>query len=246
MMTEETLPAQSTQGSLDDRPLSRLERTRRRQAMMRGGWLVPWVGLVLGGLAFEAESHEITYDGKICECLGDLDDDGDVDDDDIPLLVRAFGRDCPENEGCLEDLNHNHRVGGGDVQVLMGHLGRCRVEGDVNGDRFVDQDDYDLVVSQQGLACRVDIDGDGQVGGNDMAIAEAAWGPGDDHHPRADIDDDKFLSVTDLMAVFDALGRSCKTDVDGDGWVTCEDLWHVNELGQLSNAEPTDCVPAHP
>lgn len=206
-----------------------------------------WIAMsVFFSLAFAVTAHEITYDGKICECLGDLDGDDDVDADDIPWIVRSFGQECPDNAPCDEDLNHNHRVGPGDVQVLMGHLGRCAEEGDVNGDGVVDRDDYDTVVLNQGLACRVDIDGNGQVGANDFAIAETAWGPGDDHHPWVDIDEDEFLSITDLMAVFNALGRHCGADVDGDGWVTCDDIGHVIELGQLTESIPTDCVPAKP
>lgn len=214
---------------------------RRKEIIMKNCSILPTLALFL---VLPISAHELTYDGKICECLGDLDHDDDVDADDIPLLLDRFDDLCSNSEGCAEDLNHNHRVGEGDLRVLLAHWGPCREEGDVNGDGVADQDDYDRVLDDQGKECGVDIDGDGRVGGNDITIAEAAWGPGDDHHPGSDVDGNGSLSVLDLLAVVESLGRNCQSDIDGDGLVSCADLGHVCELGQLSCPAAPVCVPA--
>lgn len=182
-----------------------------------------------------SRGHELTFAGKLFlpadvvdVCIGNLNGaDADsierVDEEDVLLLVDAFGQSCSEEYGCLEDWNHNHYVGDGDLRVLLANWGVCRYRADVTGDGDVDLDDATEVAANQGLDCRPDLDWNGTVQGNDFNLAQLAWGPGNDH--QGDVDRDDSLEIgDDLLAVFDALGRDCFADVDLDGFVDCDDL----------------------
>ncbi len=201
-------------------------------------WLLP---AVAGG-------HELNFDGKtIVElrqwCVGNVTGFSDditemvVDADDVTELVANFGAECPEDceypfcpAVCDFDLNHNHVVGEGDLRVLLGNWGPCRDQADVNGDGVVDLDDAAQVVADLGTDCRPDLDLSGVVEGNDLNLAQLAWGPGDDH--QGDVDRDGLLEIADdLLAVINALGRECTSDVVFDGTVDCEDLMCVCDEG---------------
>ena len=189
-----------------------------------------------------AWGHEINFDGKLFTrqdlmewCIGNLtglEDDGSevVDAEDVTELVALFGTPCPD--GCLADWNHNHVIGEGDLRVVLGNWGVCRPRADVDGDGVVDLEDAAAVVADLGLDCRPDLDYSGVVEGNDLNLAQLAWGPGDDH--QGDVDRDNALEIgDDLLAVVDALGRHCTADVDFDGTVECEDLEHVCSIADI-------------
>lgn len=188
-----------------------------------------------------AAGHEINFDGKTLVeirqgCVGNLTADGPgeemvVDEEDVTILIEEhFGSDC--SEGCVADWNHTHVVGDGDLRLLLGNWGPCRDHADVNGDGDVDLDDAAEVVDDLDLDCRPDLDFSGLVEGNDFNLAQLAWGPGDDH--QGDVDRDGVLEIgDDLLAVVNALGRVCTSDVDLDGTVDCQDLEDVCEAGGI-------------
>ena len=197
------------------------------------------VGLWLAGLGFCVQAHEVTYEAKVCECVGDVNYNGTVDEHDVQRILDCFGGscltpedpgyDCPLITGCIQDVNHNHQIGEGDLDVLLANWGPCPLEGDVNRDGHLDWDDVDKVERDLGLECRTDLDRDGRVSGNDIAIAEAAWGPTRDPHLGSDIDGNGFLSITDLLQVVNTMGRNCFSDVDRNGVVDCSDVLWVCE-----------------
>ena len=169
---------------------------------MKKSILLTAFGLCL--LATGASSHEISYDGKICRCIGDVDENGRVDEGDIQRILDCFqgecseldpgqplDEECSESIGCPEDVNHNHFVGRDDIQVTLAHWGPCPLDGDVNGDGEANQEDAEAVLEDIGRDCRTDLDRSGRVGGNDLAIAEAVWGPHDDPNLGADLDGDE-------------------------------------------------------
>ncbi len=188
--------------------------------------------------------HELNFEGKTFTelrqwCFGNLNgyEEGGtemiVDAEDVLALVAQFGATCPEEceYPCPEarnfDLNHNHVVGEGDLRVLLGNWGPCRDRADVNGGGDVDHDDAVAVADDidllEPLDCQPDLDFSGGVEGNDLNLAQLAWGPGDDH--QGDVDRDGYLEIADdLLAVVNSLGRGCTSDVDFNGTVDCEDL----------------------
>jgi hypothetical protein len=182
-------------------------------------------------------AHEVTFDARICVCIGDLATDGKVDEDDVQVLLDCFdgecslsfddievGKECSDSLGCPADLNNNHLVGEGDLRVLLGHWGACQEPGDVDDDGDADLDDVMEVLDQQGLDCRADLDREGRVGGNDIAIAEAAWFGGDGAFARADVDGSGTLGILDLLKVIESMGQGCRADIDGNGTVECQDF----------------------
>jgi len=176
-------------------------------------------------LSAAANAHEITYEGKICECLGDVDDDGDVDRDDVDAVLDSFYAICDDATGCIEDLNHNHRVGDGDLRVLLGRWGDCPLEADVDRDKDRDVDDALAILGDLGLDCRGDLDWNGTIEENDVEIAEDTWGLSPDYHPVSLVlDDEPGLALQDLLALYEALGRDCRADVDRNGTVECNDF----------------------
>ncbi len=207
--------------------------------------------IVLCFLPMSASAHEISIEDKPCICYGDLYQDLDqarvVNQHDVQALLDCFngecsipcdGADCPDVElkecsekyGCPADLNHNHEVSHGDLMVLLGNWGDCPDPGDVNRDKAVDIDDVVMVEAALGRICTQDLDYQGRVGGNDLAIAEAAWDSYGDHHPGTDLDGDGLLSIGELISVFNSQGRDCKADVNYSGEVDREDLCYVCRL----------------
>lgn len=196
-------------------------------------------------VSLTASAHEISLEDKVCVCYGDLNDDKWVDEVDVQLLLDCFNGECSEpcvedrnsepcpeveekectmQNGCLADFNHNHEVGEGDLAVLLGNWGRCPEAGDVTGDRVADRDDILKVQADMGRDCTQDLDYEGRVGGNDLAIAESAWATGVDHHPGTDLNRDEQLSIVELISVFDSQGRDCRSDMDDDGDIDLLDL----------------------
>lgn len=107
-----------------------------------------------------------------CPVLGDLDDDGDVDDDDKALIRQAYG--CGVD--CKADLDHNGVLGGGDVDVLLCRWGPVESaadeRADLDGNQAVDALDLTLLLGAAPLdpRCRGDIDGDGTIDTPDIEV----------------------------------------------------------------------------
>ncbi len=205
-----------------------------------------WAAIVcLWLLPATAGGHELNFDGKTIVglrewCFGDLTGAGRVvDAEDVTELVEQFGATCPEDcedpdcpDECDFDLNHNHVVGEGDLRVLLGNWGPCRDRADVNGDGDVDLDDAIAVADDYGSYCFPDLDWNGLVQGNDLNLAQLAWGPGDDH--QGDVNRNGVLEIgSDLLAVIESLGRVCTGDFNYDGTVGCEDLDSVCTIADV-------------
>jgi len=108
--------------------------------------------------------------------LGDLDDDGDVDAADRDLMLEWV-----------------------ETPLVPG-----REAADLDGDADLDRVDLSLLWSRAGWA-RTDLDGDGLVGGADLATLLGHWGSGD---PIADVDGNGLVAGSDLAEM---LGNWSKT-----------------------------------
>lgn len=219
--------------------------------------------ITIGGLLLVPGTlcgHELNFDGKTVTeirewCIGDLTGFSDVapemvvDADDVTELLPYFGEECLDDcvvpfcpPECNFDLNHNHVIGEGDLRVLLGNWGPCRDRADVNDDGEVDLDDVAAVLDDLGTDCRPDLDFSGEVEGNDLNLAQLAWGPGDDH--QGDVDGDGYLEIgDDLLAVVNALGRDCYNDVIFDGTVDCDDVIRVCDAGLNCCAVAAEACP---
>ncbi|MCK4873526.1 MAG: hypothetical protein KAS72_12440 [Phycisphaerales bacterium] len=190
------------------------------------------------------------------DCVGDVDGDGDTDEDDLTLLEDAFGSVPGDpNWNPDADLDGDGDVDMADLAILMADMGcggsgcPCNTEcpGDVDCDGDTDQDDLDLVYAAFGSVpgdpnwnpC-ADLDGDGDVDQVDMGIVQADFGcGGGDPCPcntecPGDIDCDGDTDYDDHALVLDALYSSpgdpnwnpC-ADLDGDDYVSAADLGMV-------------------
>ncbi|MHC5004905.1 MAG: FG-GAP-like repeat-containing protein, partial [Planctomycetota bacterium] len=144
------------------------------------------------------------------ERLGDGDGDGDRDLDDFIVLASCFTGDAPGSlePGC-EAMDHD---GDGDVdfadfaQFLVGYDGRaadCDADGtidmldvllgsaDVNGNAIPDR--CELAAG--------DVNLDGVVDADDLALVLASWGPCDATPCPGDANGDGQVDVDDLLAV---------------------------------------------
>lgn len=185
--------------------------------LLQGGWFrsagllfVPLV--LLSGIASPGKAHRLVHSGEIwCQ-------DGVIDEADLAQVLAAVGTACSQSRGCPEDLNHNHYVGASDVAIVATRLGDTCMPADVDGDGDVDADDVTAVLEAQGLDCRADIDRNGFVGEADVAHIEMAFGPAPDPHlATTQVQGDVCtLSIGDLLATHEILGRDCRGDVNRD------------------------------
>ena len=112
--------------------------------------------------------------------IGDIDQDGDVDNVDADYFIQAY-------DGPSEDCNENGSVDL--LDILNG------TSADDDGDGVPDE-----------CSCVGDLNGDGTVGGPDLAFVLAAWGTND---PSGDLNGDGTVSGPDLAFVLAAWG-SCQ------------------------------------
>jgi hypothetical protein len=75
------------------------------------------------GLADEADVELLARYVHRHSCIGDLAGDGDVDANDLVMLLGSWGL-CTED--CPADLDGNGSVGSGDLAILLGNWGACR------------------------------------------------------------------------------------------------------------------------
>jgi hypothetical protein len=104
--------------------------------------------------------------------IGDIDQDGDADLDDAAFLMQALDvspDDC-DNDG-IADL----------IQILIDP------SADNNDDAVLDA-----------CVCIADINGDGSVGGPDLAVILSGWGTS---NPNADLNGDGLVTGADLSLV---------------------------------------------
>ena len=151
------------------------------------------------------------------QCPADVTGNGTVDGNDLDLIIVDYG--CTTT--CAGDVNGNGVTGENDYVAAQGNLGACPVVEDVNGSGTVNIVDMSLVGQNDGLDCRADVDDSGTVDSSDAYIVAASVAGSADALPlaTADVDGNGSLTFADVLAVFSAGGRDCRTDVDRDGTV---------------------------
>ncbi len=121
--------------------------------------------------------------GEICDaiegegCPLDLNGDGILNLDDVPVLFASWGQ-CP---GCAADYNADGVVDLSDHAIMIHHDGPfvdlCWPDLDASDD--VGTSDLVALLSAWGecAPCQADLDASGDVGAVDLLILLAAWGP---------------------------------------------------------------------
>jgi YVTN family beta-propeller protein len=103
--------------------------------------------------------------------LGDIDADGDVDIDDLLLLLGVWGTGDPD-----ADLDGDGEVGVTDLLVLLGAWTPEGLLGDIDGDGDLDIDDLLLLLGAWGSTDPdADLDDDGDVDVDDLLALLSAW-----------------------------------------------------------------------
>lgn len=156
----------------------------------------------------------------------DINQDGVVDIDDLMIVMASFGS-CPtEPDPCPADINGDGVVDVEDINLIDEAWGRsCDYPappvtdwpiipypdvygfqrcGDANGDRMVDENDYDDVSEVLGMSAvecpAADVNHDGWVDEADLAWIQSNLG-----RCRGDANGDCAIDVNDLLAVMGAL-----------------------------------------
>ncbi len=140
-------------------------------------------------------------------CLGG-DDHADCDGDGLPdacEIIEGFdtdfnGNGIPDDCECLGDLNHDGKVDGADLGLLLAAWGETEGDADLNNDGLIDGADLGLLLSAWGPCICIDSDDDGVCDVNDLC-------PGFDDH--VDVDGDGIPDDCDPSL--------CLEDSDGDG-----------------------------
>lgn len=58
-------------------------------------------------------------------CLGDLNNDGQVNGDDVRIVLDSWSHDVDNSESSIADLNNDGIVDGSDLGTVLGHWGDC-------------------------------------------------------------------------------------------------------------------------
>ncbi len=178
---------------------------------------------ITSGTANAATRSFRTSGPGVSPIMGDLNNDCLVNVDDLNTLLRAVG-----STSQAADLNDDGRVDRRDVNMLDAVFGSTcsdRLTGDVNGDGVVSVRDFikalPLIGSSNPTA---DLDNDGEVTGNDLAIIEGNLGATVGARVLGDATGDGLVNIRDILAALAQQGRNGPADCDGDGSVTADDL----------------------
>lgn len=152
------------------------------------------------------------------QCAADRTGNGIVDENDLAGVIVNYG--CT-GASCYGDTNDNGFTGGNDYLAILGNLGPCPVVEDVDGDGDVDGDDLTDVLLADGLNCKSDADKDGFVTLDDTFIIASSIGGDPDalSFAATDINGDGRLNNTDRNDALLDIGLDCRLDVDRDGTV---------------------------
>lgn len=143
----------------------------------------------------------------------DTDGDGHVDINDLPGLRACYTQHTtnPDDPCAVADIYQDGDVDSADLQSFLlayeGAPADCNSNGvpdaiDIITSTSADAD-YDGVPDECG-SCLGDLDGDGTVGGLDLALLLAVWGSAD---ASADLDGDGAVGGTDLGLMMAAWGN---------------------------------------
>jgi hypothetical protein len=175
---------------------------------------LPWVGLLLlmpGVFPPPAQA-------AIGPCRADIDRDGDVDIDDLNLILGNFGNPDP-----TIDIDGDGLIGSAELNLVLGNFElSCRCPGDVDGNGRVEAADEQLILSSLGRDCRLDLDQNGTAqGGKDLEILQSLFGTSG---PLGDLNGDGTVDFDDLNLYLGGSPADCRADVNGDGKVDSADL----------------------
>lgn len=156
--------------------------------------------------------------------LGDVDGSGLVTAKDVRAVTAAVG-----TINKRLDLDKDWHVTQKDVDIVVAQLGDTmgrRVVGDVNGDYAVTEADITEALSLQGETTNAaDINRDGAVDDHDLDAIEAMMGTNACSQLNGDVNSNRFIHLTDLLAVQSASGsKLTQFDCNLDGVVDADDL----------------------
>jgi Dockerin type I domain len=114
----------------------------------------------------------------IPDCIGDIDHDGDVDNDDRALLLAAFGSSPGEPHWNPDaDLDGSGTIDTADLQILLANFGCNRLcVGDLDRDRRTGQEDLGELLRAYLKTDAGDLNGDGSTDQADLGILLADYG----------------------------------------------------------------------
>jgi hypothetical protein len=141
---------------------------------------------------------------------GDLDGNLLVELVDLALFLPNFGdRGC-----CAADLDGDSVIGTADMAILISNFptdfGATRTDGDLDGDGDVDQADLDRMLCAQGRTCCHDVNGDGTVNLDDVAIVLQNHGlMTGATFEQGDVNCDGAVTDADVGLVTEQMGGGC-------------------------------------
>ncbi len=143
-------------------------------------------------------------------CVGDLDGDGEVGPADLAIILVVMDTEC---KNCDEDIFSDGYVDITDVLILMLGWGPCNEASVDTGATPTGRSiakaaapvyDFTSVAEEskedEKAVCTGDLDGDGEVGPNDLAIVMTHMGE-NCRNCLADVDGDHEVGTTDMLTV---------------------------------------------
>ncbi|MCG8455273.1 MAG: hypothetical protein MI919_03260 [Holophagales bacterium] len=163
--------------------------------------------------------------GSLGVCAADIDGDGISGSSDLSIILGAWGTADPR-----ADLNGNGYVGDADLNTLFDQWGACNTcPADLDGDGTVDANDRKHLEQAYGRDCSANLGRLGDVGNYDLEILLTSWSASadPDADPRADLNGDGTVDVSDLNQLLAQFGTDCAPDLNSDGVVDTNDLWFL-------------------
>ena len=158
-------------------------------------------------------------------CPADMDGDGTVGSGDLSQILGTWG-----TADARADLNGNGIVGQADLDTLFDNWGACvTCPADLDGDGQVNQRDRKLLEQAYGTDCSANLGRFGDVGDYDLDVLLTSWtaSADPDADPRADLNGDGSVDVSDLNLLLSQFGTDCRADLNSDGAVNTDDLWSL-------------------
>ncbi|MEM1203617.1 MAG: dockerin type I domain-containing protein [Acidobacteriota bacterium] len=159
-------------------------------------------------------------------CAPDVNGDGSVDVLDVVAVTNDLGTSDPRS-----DLNGNGIVGTIDQLIVQGtalsSATACTCPADLDGTGQVDARDLSQLRGDFGIAgCQADLDRNGVVEANDADIVIEVI-LGNDSDPRADVNGDGLINISDAVFISPLLGLVCSADLNRDGSIDPTDIWFL-------------------
>ena len=173
-------------------------------------------------LMLAAAAHPASaFDG--CRAA-DINGDGVVDPFD-KNLIAPLGTPSPRN-----DIDGSGFMDAADQMIVDGFSGRPCIDciGDLDGSGIVDGADRAVLENAYGRDCRLDLDRNDTVDGDDVDLWVIYWqSPPSPATARADFDDNPGVDYRDINALIPTIGNDCRPDLNKDGLINTNDLWFL-------------------